>query len=504
MKIDETSIHYWIQQNKIKTEKGKDIDFIKHRFLYDIYSDFSQKQVICKAAQIGLSTLQILKALFLAKNYNIDIIYTLPTDSDVNVFVGGKVNRIIKQNSVLQEYTKDKDNVEQKKIGDAMTYWRGTFTKRAAISVTSDLNIHDEVDFSDQQIIEDYQSRLQHSDYAGEWYFGHPSTEGVGVAKHWDNSDKKHWFITCSYCNKKQFMSFPESVCENRGIFQCKFCKKEITNRERRFGEWVKKHNNKDFSGYWVPLLIAPWIDAKYILKKHYDNTEEYFYNRVLGLPYVGSGNKVTKNIIIGNLTTELNEMKGRVIIGVDTGTYLRYVCGNKQGLFYFGEVKDDRDKNGKLIKSKYDEIEKLMNRWKSSIVVFDQGGGPGDSVAVRELREKYPGRVFLAFYREDRKTSEVIKYDDDKYTVTIDRNKAIQMVIDEFADRRIPIMGNESEWWDYWLHWDKIYRVCEETALGTKKYKWLRSGRDDWVHATIYWRAGMDRFSNGEGIIFK
>ncbi len=168
--------------------------------------------------------------------------------------------------------------------------------------------------------------------------------------------------------------------------------------------------------------------------------------------------------------------------------------------MFYYGECKDNKDKNGKLAESKYAVIERLLKRWPTSIAVFDQGGGPGDSVAVRELREKYPGRVYIAFYREDRNSAELVRWDDKQKVVTIDRNKTIQLVIDEFADSRIPLQGKEADWWEYWLHWDRIYRVAVETPLQTIKHKWLRSGRDDWVHATIYFRAGMSRFALAGG----
>ena len=50
-----------------------------------------------------------------------------------------------------------------------------------------------------------------------------------------------------------------------------------------------------EYSGYWIPLLLAPWITAKEILDYKADKTEEYFYNKVLGLPYIGGGNKLSK-----------------------------------------------------------------------------------------------------------------------------------------------------------------------------------------------------------------
>ena len=56
----------------------------------------------------------------------------------------------------------------------------------------------------------------------------------------------------------------------------------------------------------------------------------------------------------------------------------------------------------------------------------------------------------------------------------------------------------------DYWLHFSHIYRIpVENKRLNTIEYRWLRSDRDDWVHATVYWRVGMDRFG-GKGAIVR
>jgi hypothetical protein len=162
-------------------------------------------------------------------------------------------------------------------------------------------------------------------------------------------------------------------------------------------------------------------------------------------------------------------------------------VIGNEQGLFYYGQCKS------------YAELEALMRRWDKAVMVIDSGG---DIIGSRELRTKFKNRVYLAYYRQDRKSENIFNWNDEEGSVTIDRNKTIQLVIDEMTDRRIPIYGNETDWFDYWIHWSHIYRVTEEDQLGQPRSKWLRSDRDDWVHATSYWRCGMDRFMKGEGAI--
>lgn len=488
--MDENSIHAWIAKNHITNEGGHLIDFYDHLFLYDIYRDQSPKLVCYKAAQIGFSTMAILKSLWLAKMKRMDIIYTMPTSSDMKDFVGGKVNRIIQQNPVLLEYTKDKDSVEQKQIGDNIIYYRGTWTEKAAIAVSSDLNIHDEEDRSKQSIISMYSSRLQHSKFKYEWHFSNPSVEGNGVSKYWGRSDQKHWFITCKACNEKQFLSFPDSIDKVRRVFQCKACHRELSTEDRRVGKWLPKYKNREFSGYWISLLMAPWITADEILKYHETKSAEYFANFVLGLPYVGEGNQITPDMIFRNCTATINSQE-RVVIGCDSGLKKHYVLGNKEGIFYAG------------ITETWDDIRKLLKKYERSIAVID---ALPDLTEPRKLREEFPGRVFLCHYVRDRKTYQIIRWGQgaEAGNVNVDRNRAIQMVVDAFNDRQIPLQGSVDDWEEYYTHWKTMYKMTEPDTMGIPQMIWeSSSGLDHFVHATNYWRIGMDRFKNDGGKIF-
>ena len=489
--LDQISIHSWIITNQIKNEKGDTIEFSKHKYLFHPYSDTSKNLVIMKAAQVGASTMEIIKNIYDIRRQKMDCIYTLPTQDDVNEFVGGKVNRIIQQNPVLQAWTKEKDTIEQKKFGESMIYFRGTWTAKQAIMITADRLVHDEIDSSKQDIVSDYQSRIQHSKFKEIHVFSHPSAPGIGVDKYWKLSDQKHWFIKCPHCKEEQFMNWPESFDLDRKLYICKFCKAELSDHDRCQGRWVKKFKEAKYSGYWIPAFISPMMSAAEIIDKYNDPkvTEEFFYNKVLGLPYAGSGNVVSQEMIFQNLTDKVNEQKGRIVIGVDTGVDIRFVIGNEQGIFYFGQCKS------------YDDLERYLKRWERAVMVIDQGG---DIIGSRQLREQYPGRVFLCFYQKDKSNKELTTWGKDKEIgkVRADRNRMIQLVIDEFTDKRITINGTENDWYDYWLHWSHIYRVKEENNLGVMEYKWLRSDRDDWVHATVYWRIGMGRFGQTGDIV--
>jgi hypothetical protein len=299
----------------------------------------------------------------------------------------------------------------------------------------------------------------------------------VGVDRIWEDSDQKHWFIKCSGCNKEDFITL-NNIVNNQ--FVCLKCGKEL---ERRHGRWVKRWRDKETSGYWIPLLICPWVSAAEIKKKELSGemTEEQFTNFVMGRPFVGRGNILTKPLLYQNLVNEINPQDEAPIIGVDTGETIWYVIGNKHGIYYHGSCKD------------YSELEGLMNRYPKAKMVIDQGG---DIIGPRKLREKFGGRVFLCYFTGNRNNDSLIQWDDEDGSVTADRDRVIQLVVDEFTERRIPLWGTEADFHDYWMHWSRLYRTSVENALGVQKHHWEKSNTPcDYPFATVYWRIGMDRF---------
>lgn len=466
---------------KITNDQGEKLDFKNHAFLYDIYTDLTPEQAIRKAAQIGFSTMANIKALWLAKNKGMDIIYSLPSASDIKDFVSGKTNRLIDYNPIFQEWTADKDSIEQKRVGNNVIYFKGTWTERAAIATPADLYISDETDRSKQEIVAQFSSRLQHSKFQWQWYFSNPSTPGHGVDRWWEKSDQKHWFIPCSACNHQQYMTMDNILygADGKAYFGCVKCQKEL---DRRVGKWVKRFQDRTVSGYWISLLMCPWVTAEKVLEYKQDKSEEFFANFVLGQPYIGKGNVLTRQMLLQNLTDKVNPQDTRTIIGVDTGVGINVVAGNKYGTFYYNKSND------------YDEVRNLLKRWKNAICVIDQGG---DIIGPRKLREEFPGRVFLCFFRASQNNDELIKWNDEQGTVIADRDRLIQTVVDEFVEKRMPLYGTEADWYDYINEWIGMYRTMEENALGIPKFHWNKpsSGRCDYPFSQVYLRIGLDRF---------
>ena len=505
----------WTLKYKIKNEAGTPLDFTKRKFLWDIYNDLSPRQVFLKPPQIGATVMNTLKALWVAKKLKRQIIYTLPTQGDVQDMVGGSFNRIIAQNPILLDWVKDHDTIEQKSVGESAIFYRGTFTQKQAMMVPSGLNIHDEVDASDANVITQYETRLQAQEDGGwRWYFSHPSLSGHGVDVYWQQSDKKEWYITCPHCNKAQVMSWPANVSIEKEAYICSLCEEILPNEARISGEWRnqdgipwsgKIEGDYEFSGWHVSQLMLWNKSAKDIIKAYNDplKDKQYFYNYVLGLPFIGSEDKIEPSTVLKNCVDEVNEQEGRIIIGADTGHGIHFTCMNKQGVFYYGHETEIT-----ASKTPYDKIRQLLKRWPKSIAVFDQGG---DLIGVRQLQQEYPGRVFLCFYNKDRKSVDLVEWGKDQEygKVRVDRNRMMTLVVEQLRDLgRIRINGDKDEWSEWASHFNYLYREKievketkgkDDRSLYGNEYVWKRNGPDHYCHTLLYAIVGFQRFGGGE-----
>lgn len=482
---EERSAYTWIRANKLKNEKGEELEFKNRSFLIDILEDFSQTFVVRKASQIGFSVTMMLKSLWAAKYKKWNVIYTLPTSNDVNELVSSKVNALISQNAILQDWTQDKDSIFQKKVGNCFIYYRGTFSAKketeksqsaVGIMISSDWNIHDECDRSDQLMLEQYESRLAASDYSGRAFFSNPTVPSTYSQQIWDKSDQKHWFVRCRNGHLEYLDFFKGSVED--GKYVCKKCKVELSDEERRKGQWVKKNTHTDISGYWINHLMCPWIKATKIEQEFKLKTKDYFYNFVLGLPYIGSDVVVDKTTILRCITQEKN-FKEHVVLGADSGLRKHFVIGNREGIFKIG------------VADKWEEIEEYIRKYDIEVVVLD---ALPDLTEPRKMRDKFPGIVYLNYYKKDVRKADYIKWDDKTNTIYSDRTKLIQLNIDELNQRKIRFNLQPEELGTFIDHWKNLYKIKELDSMGIERDLWKSNGEDHFVHALSYWRIAMER----------
>jgi hypothetical protein len=172
----------------------------------------------------------------------------------------------------------------------------------------------------------------------------------------------------------------------------------------------------------------------------------------------------------------------------------------NKEGVFYHGYCPSVAE-SGVAGYDPYDEIDKIMAEDKNAILISDQGG---DLIGVRKLQAKYLGRVYLCWFVKETRNQQLIRWGegDEHGKVLVDRNRAIQLAVDQLNERRIAFNGSHDDWQEYFEHWLNIYRV-KEIEIGEEndpqyswRWVWKRKGPDHWALSTIYALVGMDRYA--------
>ncbi len=483
----------WVYVNKAINERGNPMTFKEHKYLIKPFNDLSPKQVYMKSAQVGVSIMMVFKTLWMAKFMDLNIIYTLPTFEDVRNFVPSKVNPIIANNRAISGWMKNKDAVETKKVGKSFIFYRGTFTSKEALMLSSDLNCYDEVDRSDKDTVETYSSRLKFSKFRGEWFFSNPSAPTAGVGNLFYKSKQYHWFIKPS-CGHWQYLDWEKNVEKKRHagtVYACEKpdCRKTIQNEDRRNGKWIAKYPNREVNGYWMNQMMATWINCEDLAYEEETKDKAYFYNFVLGKPYVGSDILIDESLILRNVSNYLNS-KTECVMGVDQGLQKHYVVGNHEGIFEVGITKS------------WEDIENIRNKYDAQMVI----DALPDLTVPRQLREKYPHKVHLCYYHKDKDVAIDTRWgkDRDWGYVWVDRNRTLQTVIDYLSGGKIKFTINPYRLTEYIKHWKNMYKMIVEDSLGVPKFVWEASGADHMVHATNYWLIGIKRFSEMHGSVIK
>src|SRR3990167_462562 len=501
--LEASNVLAWITLNNFVNEYNKPLEFVQHRFLIDYMTDDAQTIVTKKAAQIGMTVAETLRGIHEAVYQKRNIIHTLQTADVIKGFVAPKVNPIIQYNPKIKELlTVDSESLKQ--FAQNFIYYRGAQSEGQAINITADtLNI-DEYDRSHQKIVEIYQSRLDAAPEPRFRYFSNPSAIGFGVDGLYQRTDQRHWFVKCSHCKYSSWLDFKQEedmwgdktlkshyVDLERAIFACGACGKELYNADRINGELVAKYPDRDWHGYWVSQLMAPWQSAEHIIEKQSTNSIEYFYNFVLGKAYTPTDLIVSRETILNACQPTLIP-KVQVAIGVDVGAIKHWVAGTPEGIFDMGKTES------------WEEIEKLFLMY-NAIMVID---AMPDFTIPKQLMEKYRGKVFVCYYKQDTKDIGVVRFKEGREygVVHADRTKIFDLVATEINEKRIKFRMNPHELDDYIRHWGNTFRTTEIDPKGFEKGVWTKdpSKPEHYAHATCYMRIALSRqLGRGVGMDF-
>ncbi len=246
----------------------------------------------------------------------------------------------------------------------------------------------------------------------------------------------------------------------------------------------------------WLPDVIKEEIEDDKLKRP------VLYKQKWLGEPYISPNDLVSEDSLVKCLSKEVNSQQGRIIIGVDTGHDIYYTMMNKEGVFYHKHVPSVAEMQGAVGYDPYDEIEKRLTEYPRSVLVSDQGG---DLIGIRKLQARYPGRVFLCWFTKETKNKQLIRWgENDEYgKVLVDRNRVIQMAVDEIKEQRVTFNGTRDEWQPFFNHAMNIYRVKEIQGQDENdpqygwRWVWKRKGPDHFFLSFIYALIGFDRFQD-------
>ena len=344
-KLKRKDLGDWVVNNTYLN--GRKFSTKGHEYQARIMEDESPEIVIKKSAQIGISEMSLRMTLGLVSIMpSFSSIYTMPTATLAGVYTKTRLDPIIEGSPYLREAVQgDLNSAEVKQLGpNNFMYMKGAASGNAAISVSADLLVHDELSFSDTEVIAAYSSRLIHSPYKWRIKLSTPTYPGDPIDKAFQASRRHFNMAHCDHCahywlpNYYQDVKIPgfdgdlKTITKNNlhalryeeAKLLCPNCGKEPdlspVNRE-----WVVENNTERHvaSGYGLspfdcPTFITP---ASLVLASTQYDSRSLFENFHLGI--------CAEDADTGLIAADLDAAG----IEMDQSPFMTHVIGSDMGL---------------------------------------------------------------------------------------------------------------------------------------------------------------------------
>mgnify|MGYP000037032428 FL=1 len=358
------SMSEWICKNT--TLKKRPFSFYEHEFQRQIVDDMHHDLSVIKISQVGLTEVQIRKALgFLKRNRGTSLIFSLPNEDMFERISKGRVKPIINEDKVFTTpediANKSVRSTEMMQFGSSFLYLVPAI-EQAATSISADFVMNDEIDLSDQKMISLFQSRLQHSKYKISQKFSTPSFPLYGIDSNWQLSDQHLYMCKCDKCNhwnhpefNRKFVHIPDlpehinnltditkefqdDIDFSQAYVMCEKCFFPLDLRSPEKREWVATYpTRKDNRGYQITPFVTDNLSLPYIFKQLWEyQKNDYlrgFYNTVLGLPYSDGNIQIPIQDIHACMTNEVSppdlSKYENLWIGIDVGTICHVTIGS-------------------------------------------------------------------------------------------------------------------------------------------------------------------------------
>ena len=462
---------------------GHPFTFDRHAYLIQPYADDHPNQTYMKAAQLGLTSLGMLRSIHSAIYRGLKgILYLFPSRSDVIDFSKGRVTPLIEDNpETIGRWIRDTDAANIKQIRNCFIYFRGMQSRVGLKSIPVDMLVADELDEAPPLMIDMAYERMSHSEFREVLKLSNPTLPDYGIDKAFQETDQRYWLLKCEKCNHHTCLedTFPECLLETKdGVIRaCEKCKAEL---DPAIGEWVAKRpiiTGK--RGYHFSQLFSLYVSPEEMLHQYRTTTNPRdFWNLKIGSPYIEAENRLSVEEILALCSNDGIESSnpGPCYMGVDQGKELHVVIGKRHP-----------DMDGKLIHigiyKDWEELDRLIKNFGISRCVVD---ALPETRNARSFAERHKGRVFLCFYQEHRKGR--YAWNEKDLTVAADRTESLDASHNEIMNAQIILPKECDLVRELAKHLHNVAKKLEENEeTGSKRYVYVKLGPDHFRHAFNY-----------------
>ena len=318
----------------------------RYGFQRDIINDTARVTNSVKPAQIGLTTSTMAYILAgAASQPRFNAIYSLPTANDANKLVTTKLDPIIQGSPELNRLLDNNvNNSELKKLGNNFIFIRGSKSETAALSISADALIADEIDRSDPDTLKQFRSRLQASDLQIVKQFSTPTIEGVGISKEAETSVRYYHFATCNHCSHTFLPNYHEHIRipgwsngmedinksnlkdlhYQQAHWFCPHCGRDPELHPSRL-QWVAENPTENYEAntyYITPVTACLVLRPSYLVRTSTEfNKRSEWKNQVLGETAEDANEQLVPSDI-NAVQTELDLNSSEIhFMGVDMGS---------------------------------------------------------------------------------------------------------------------------------------------------------------------------------------
>jgi hypothetical protein len=507
----------WICENT--RLRNKPFSFSRYPFQQQIVNDLHPNMDVIKPSQVGLTEIQIRKALaLLMRNPGISLIFTLPNEKMYKRISKARIKPLVTGDRAFQnpDGTQGEQSMGLMKIGSSFLYVTGS-SEADATSIDADIIFNDEIDLSDQDMISLFNSRLQGSDMRINQRFSTPTYEGYGIHKGFLASDQHQYLAKCKCCGHYQMPEFnrkfvrikglPDYVQDlqdidekllNDGVISldtswliCERCQKplDLSNHDER--EWVAKYPTRTHArGYEVSPFSTERLDIPYILgqlfKYKRSGNMKGFNNTVLGKPHNDIDSRLSEVAIEYCFTTRVTpppyEAGEPYWLGIDMGATCHIVVarGRDPSKLHYVLFETCTAENAA------DRVVMLRERYR-----IEAGGSDRHpyTPTSNDIRNKTNGAIVPVEYRGSKDINKVEDAFGNVSHVQVNRTTVIDAVAQGIRSKLTSFSGYGTDRATIIAHLRDMIRDSPQEG----EARWLKlTGEDHYFHAMAFLISGM------------